>query len=309
MPDGMKDPRAILGLLSQRNGLDGLADWHMKLHFEQLDEKGGTTHSGTIEEFYAGPTRYRIVFVGDDFHQTEVATDAGLFWSGDDKWPPYGPWEALTAEVQPLRLAFVRPEEMQAGKTNRKSGQLELTCIELTSRHGWKAYDRQYCAGRDSAILRVIGSTNNEIAYNRIALFRGRFFAQEIEFAWGKKVKERVNVDLLESLTDPVPSLFARTSGMALLPARIEVPGAVLEDECGLSSPHPPNIHGASGAVTVDFVVGTDGKVIEANAIKGSKSLGSEVSDMIRALRFQPFRVLGKAVEVESKLTMQFNSF
>jgi hypothetical protein len=304
MPDGMKNPHAILELLSQRNGLEGSDGWHIKLHFDQLDENGNLMYTGTVEEFFAGPKRYRIIF-GGRFNQIEVANDQGLFWAGDEKWPPSPYLRAEALVVRPLQVAFARPEEMLLRTENKRDGQLDLACVLLTSKHGWVVYDRQYCTARGSAILRVEGDAYDEVVYNHIALFQDRFVPQDVGVAVHKKMIMRIGVDSIESLKGGEDDLFTPTAEMVHIPGKIEVPGRILSDECGLNRPELPFVHGAHGKVDFEYVVGTDGRVVNADVIDGPNPLREAVLETVRARRYVPFLVVGQPIEVEVKESVE----
>jgi hypothetical protein len=99
------DPKAILQTLRDANGLDlhPTVPWHLQLSWNEFDNDGDNVHSGTIEEWYVSPHLYRIVFTGDSFNQTQIATDAGLFLSVPAQWPPLRAVEALEFVTTPLR--------------------------------------------------------------------------------------------------------------------------------------------------------------------------------------------------------------
>ena len=70
------------------NGLESLnAPWRILISYEQFDEVSDKIHSGTYEELWAGPKKYRISYKADDLNQTDYATPQGLYRQGDQKWP------------------------------------------------------------------------------------------------------------------------------------------------------------------------------------------------------------------------------
>lgn len=60
------------------------------------------------------------------------------------------------------------------------------------------------------------------------------------------------------------------------------------------------------GAIMLDAVIGTDGSVIQARPLSGPSPLASAAVEAVRWWRFQPYRMDGRPVEVETTLTVNF---
>lgn len=112
-----QDAEELLLAAAQVNGLDAprLKPWHILVSYDKFDEDGDNVDSGTYEEFWAGAKQYRLIFTSHDFTQTEIATDAGLFRTGDDKWPGVLQTRARDEFVRPMfremKLQFARAEK------------------------------------------------------------------------------------------------------------------------------------------------------------------------------------------------------
>lgn len=72
-----------------------------------------------------------------------------------------------------------------------------------------------------------------------------------------------------------------------------------------ISKVMPTYPRGVSGKVKVKFVVGKDGRVIEADASDGPDELRKPVEDAIRKWQFRPYLLLGQPVEVETNMVFQ----
>jgi len=74
---------------SALNGLQStdICPWHIVIAYDQFDEDGDNVHSGIVEEYWAGPKKYRISYRSDTVNQTDYATEQGLFCIGDQRWP------------------------------------------------------------------------------------------------------------------------------------------------------------------------------------------------------------------------------
>ena len=60
------------------------------------------------------------------------------------------------------------------------------------------------------------------------------------------------------------------------------------------------------GVVVLDTVIGRDGSVVKMHAVSGPDVLAYAAMDAVRWWRFQPYRVNGQAVPVETRLEVEF---
>jgi TonB family protein len=60
------------------------------------------------------------------------------------------------------------------------------------------------------------------------------------------------------------------------------------------------------GVIKLDLVVGSDGSVMEVRALNGPEVLAQAAKDALRWWRFEPYRVDGKPVVVETTVAMEF---
>jgi protein TonB len=61
------------------------------------------------------------------------------------------------------------------------------------------------------------------------------------------------------------------------------------------------------GVVILDAVIGSDGTVVDLHATSGPDELTSAALDAVKWWRFQPYRINGQAVEVETRLAVDFH--
>ena len=57
------------------------------MSYDKYDEDGDNVDSGTYEEYWVSPKQYRLSYSSQDFTQTDIATEDGLFRTGEQKWP------------------------------------------------------------------------------------------------------------------------------------------------------------------------------------------------------------------------------
>jgi TonB family protein len=71
---------------------------------------------------------------------------------------------------------------------------------------------------------------------------------------------------------------------------------------------YPPAARPAKlqGVIVLDVVVGRDGSVTDVRALNGPELLAQAAMEALRWWRFEPYRVDGKAIVVETKVAMEF---
>jgi protein TonB len=60
------------------------------------------------------------------------------------------------------------------------------------------------------------------------------------------------------------------------------------------------------GVIVLDVVVGRDGSVLDVRAQNGPEVLARAAADALRWWRFEPYRIDGKAVVVETTVAVEF---
>jgi hypothetical protein len=187
-----RDAKELLMAAAQANGLDapGLKPWHILVSYDQYDEDGDNVDSGTYEEFWVRASQYRITYTSQDFKQTDFATENGLFRSGNDKWPGELQTRVRDEFVRPmfreLNLQFAKPE-----KKMRDFGKVQLPCVMLRGTDGHMLVSDNglaaFCFEPNSLMLRYSkggmapGTVWDQIAYDRIVRFQGRYVAGDIQ--------------------------------------------------------------------------------------------------------------------------------
>jgi protein TonB len=60
------------------------------------------------------------------------------------------------------------------------------------------------------------------------------------------------------------------------------------------------------GVVILEAVIGTDGTVVDLRAISGPDELTAAALDAVKWWRFQPYMLSGRAVQVKTRLAVEF---
>ena len=298
--------------LSREAALNGLQStdlrpWHILVTYDQFDEDGDNVHSGTYEEYWVGPKKYRRIYKSDNLNQTDYATDKGLYRRGDQQWPDRAQLEVREEIIAPFSYAATQQGLHGRNVESIFSG-YKLQCVVTESNAGL-VHPPQYCFEPDSSVLRYnSGFGWFQIVHNRIVRFQERNLAQEVEVTDAGKPYLKLSVNTIELIShvddadylppsDAVGPLGDRVSGVHLMP----IPNK-------MSFPQwPTSLRGQHFAVTVEIVIGKDGHVVSVRGVSGPTEGYKACEDAVRNWVFKPYLVLDKPVEVEEKVACNNN--
>jgi TonB family protein len=93
-------------------------------------------------------------------------------------------------------------------------------------------------------------------------------------------------------------------------PARVpaEVMGQLVTHRIEPVYPPAARAQNMRGVVLLETVVGADGSVVDARPLGGPEALAPAAIEAVRWWRFQPYRVKGKAVAVETTVAIEFRT-
>jgi len=310
------DPVTLLALAALLNGLDGpgVQPWHIKLTYQMFDTDGDPQNSGTYEEFWASPNKYKRAYTSENFTQTDFATDAGLFRSGNQEWPGAGEIKVRTLLLQPLAETVLQNSSLE--KSERSFGQGTLDCVTVKPPPtnvrvrviGYPNPYPQFCFEPKHPILRFDsqGAGHNETLYNNMVIFQGRYLARDVKMTDIGKLRLSIHVETIETLSN-LDNLNAAPDATGPITGRVKLPSVTLL-ALGLVRQRTPPVYPPSarqahiqGTIVVQAVIGKDGKVSEVHAVSGPPQLQQSAIDCVRKWEFRPFLVLGKPAEVETK--------
>lgn len=304
----------FLKLASDMNGLDvpSARPWHVKLAFDQFDEDGDNVHSGTLEEFHAGPGKYKRIYTSDTLSHTDIANGTGLFRVGDQSWPGVIETDILNAALYPLHQAHGDDRTRRPEKTESRFGSAKLPCITLHEKDTNVIHigSPVFCFEPNTVMLRYVNANLAEtITYNNIVPFQGHYVARDMDVAHLGKTFLKIHVEELGEIAQIADSFFSPPlDSKGPLGGRISVPSATYLDEYLLSQPMPVYPRGVDGKVNVNFVIGKDGRVIEATAGDGPDNVRKAVLDAVWKYRFRPYLILDQPVEVECSKSFELHS-
>ena len=101
-----------------------------------------------------------------------------------------------------------------------------------------------------------------------------------------------------------------RTSSTEPQRPQAQVPAEVMEKLVThrVDPEYPPAARPAKlqGVIVLEVVVGRDGSVVDVHALNGPEVLAQSAMEAMRWWRFEPYRVEGKAVVVETTMAVEF---
>jgi hypothetical protein len=305
------DPSNLVAWIKQKSAANGLSaadvhPWHIVVAYDQFDGDGDNFNSGVLEEFWAGPRKFRRTYKSNNLNQTDYATEHGLFRIGDQRWPNRAEAQVRSEIVDPFSYASSL-QGVQTSSVERKFGKYTLNCFVMKNGAGGISIPAQYCFEDSSAVLRYVrGFGWFQTAYNNIISFQGRNIGQDIEVTDGGKPFLKLRVKTIEAIEqieekDFIPPADAvnlsgkRVTGVAVKPIKQPFPE------------WPQTLRREHFKVEVQVVIGADGRVVSAQAVTGPSNAYKVAEDTVRKWVFQPYLVLGEPVEVESKVQLQNN--
>jgi hypothetical protein len=305
------DPSNLVAWIKQESAANGLSaadvhPWHIVIAYDQFDGDGDNFNSGILEEFWAGPRKFKRIYKSDNLNQTDYATEHGLFRLGDQRWPNRAEAQVRSEVVEPFSYASSL-QGVQASSVERQFGKYTLNCFVMKNGAGGISIPAQYCFEDSSTTLRYVrGFGWFQTAYNDIISFQGRNIERDIEVTDGGKPFLKLRVKTIEPIeqideNDFMPSADAvnlsgkRVNGVAVKPIKQPFPE------------WPQALRQEHFKVEVQIVIGTDGHVVSAQAVTGPSKAYKAAEDTVRKWIFQPYLVLGEPVEVESKVQLQNN--
>ena len=164
VPTMPTEPAAMLSLAATANGLDGpdVQPWHIKVSYQTFDHDGDPEISGTYQEFWISPRKYKRSYASANFTQTDFAMDGALYRSGNQEWP--GSWEMKVRKllIQPFG-AGVDLQQSKLVKSDRSFGQTGASMHRGKTAQNQHHYYSHRLPGDFSTVLLRAESANSSL--------------------------------------------------------------------------------------------------------------------------------------------------
>jgi hypothetical protein len=296
------------GWIGHESAVNGLhvpvaQPWHIVIGYEQFDEDGDKVHSGTFDEMWVAPTRYRTTYKGDDLNQTDFATGTELFRSGEQRWPNRAELEVPAEIIEPFAYAATL-QGFRMRSEEQSFGPHMLHCVNLEHGPGAVSSPTEYCFGSSGSALRYVrGWGWHQTVYNDLTMFEGRVVAREVEVTDGGKPYLKLRVTKLESVPSVDDAELTPPADAVKLSGK-RVTGVPVVTVQQTFPEWPDSMRHDHFSVQVEIVVGTDGHVVSAQAISGPPNAYKAAESTARKWVFRPFLILGQPTEVSTKIIL-----
>jgi TonB family protein len=308
---GAQSANDLMVLAAKENGLGGedAAPWHLKASYTLTDESGKVTDEGTYEEFWVSSTKYKRIYAGNAFSQTDYGTDKNTMRVGSKEPVPVLLEQARREFANPL------PDPGLVGKARFELKETETSGIKLECLHSTGAplgTNRTYCVGADKPFVRIIssGMGSEQILHNRILAFRGSFIAGDLQFVLSGRRRLTVHLESIESLNPVDEAIFIPPADALSVPKIVDVSAAVstgmLLRKAWPEYPFSAKRNHITGAVVLDATIGKDGHVQNLRVVSGPRELQEASIEAVHQWIYKPYLLNGEPVAVRTVINVIF---
>ena len=321
-----EDKAALQARLDRVNKLTALDDpalkpWNMKISFQIDDDGGKLKEQGTLEEWWAGPSEYKISIVSPSYTATTIVNKDGRFRTAGMAEMPY------LLEVLERQMVHPMPRSAEVSGLSPETLKLEGVtgpapeCIMLSETMRNITYPQigllpTYClvAGKD---LLQASYDYGVFMVERTAMgmFQQKVMPIDIRVTLNRVNAASSHLLALKTMALTDADFAVPASGME--PAdtlHVHVPFSKLSPEIASEPPRIPPPTGVkpdalSAPVQVHMLIGTDGSVHSLRLeTTPDVRMAAPAMWMASQTKFTPHRQDGKLVEVETTANIYFSN-
>ncbi len=325
-----KDPKALLLLAAKTNGLTGqdIKPWHLKASYKFLDPAGKPAQSGTIEEFWAGSKKWKLIVTGNA-PLTLTQNESGLYREGVVNQQSALLLLLAKSFTDPIPYSANSFESLILSMQMRQFGSSQLQCLTIkdTRKFSDDFVDPTYCIVDNIPLLRFGSFANDSHIFirNQIGTFQGRYVPVEISAGVPKVATDlSAHVDLLQTIASVNPEDFVPGEQATLQKEVQEVliisgldPSVTFDMEIASHRLHPisrpkpvyPAIAQAAhvkGTVRLRAVIGTDGRIAELHVLDGPLMLRQAALDAVWQWTFEPYFHQARLTLIVAEIAVSF---
>jgi len=294
----------------------GQKPWHLKMEVTVFDDKGKNPNTGTVEIWSNEPDQ-RAVYLFGDASETVLYHDKERYSLASGSVVPYQAFDAVQEVLHPgPSTSDLKSSEPELRK--QKFGKVELDCIMLS--HPMKVHRREdvplgmfptYCLDPASDRIRTsFDFGTRSVTIQRFGKFLNHEVPMQLDISNGNAVIASAKIISIATYT-PEPDEFIPTPEMKLIHVAY-VAGGVISGK-RIFSPHPvyPSSESSkreSTAVVLHVTIGYDGHVRSLrpiNEVEPDFALAAIAA--VRQWTYEPYRLNGVLVEVDTTITLNFN--
>ena len=298
----------------ERSTLDqaGTKPFHLKAELapsRPSDADSGRT--GEVEIWWVGPDRWRREVRSPGFHQIDVVDGAKEWQKNDSDYFPEWLRETVVALVKPAPYIDDVMNGVNGAEVKRLMGSTYYQWMTIGSDGAVKKGMGATFAITDATELEFYGGDVGWGGmYHDYQSFHNRVVGRTVSVG-SPEVTAKITV--LEDLKDPPENLFDTGASSDPLLKTVVVPEMELRKSLlptnGPSEWPPVGAGPLEGVTICDVTVDRDGRVREVKTpVSDNPGLNHAFVDKVMSLRFSPYVVDGRAVQVVSTITMPFKT-
>jgi TonB family protein len=316
-----EDTAALVERLHRANASNAIDDpqmkpWHFKLSFQLFDSKGIATETGTIEEWWGGPSMYKIVYTSPSYKATELRLKDDFYRS---KGAPFVP-DLLELARRQVVHPMPTEEEISASKPDLQKetlGKIAMDCIMLAQEiknvaHPPLGLFPTYCFDRDKDFLRVSYDFGSQLVLrSSIGSFAQRSVAIDQTTRVGSTNAITAHLDELKTM--PLKdSDFEPSQDLEKQSTHIENVSSEIARGLAFSQPAPiypqrAKANHVAGTVIVGVTIGRDGRVYDMTLVSvPDADLAVAALAAVRQWRYKPYLLNGEPVAIRTQITVNF---
>jgi hypothetical protein len=165
--------------------LEGKAPFHIKIAFQYYDMDGKAAETGTAEEWWVAPDKYRVVITSPSLNEVFPAPETGT--PAVPSRESYLVHDMLNSAVHPIpRFTNFDGLDARAGKHSADGAALSCVLVEAYDSKGPFMSAPTFCAEPKSNALRLRKNLNqSSIARNTIGVFHDVNVALDYQISYG----------------------------------------------------------------------------------------------------------------------------
>ena len=286
---------------------EGVPPWHLQMSFDLSGLNGKEKESGTIEEWWIGQGRKRIVVSSPSFSIPSMSP------KGEDPWvgrEAYLVKLLLQQVVHPVQ-DYSRFQGLRFETKPRAFGKVTLSCISVRSKgmfdsFGWP----EYCSEPNTSTLRIhFDAGELSVARNRLGTFMNTSVSLRNTISYGGKMAIAGEVTKLERYVPGKDEIAADDSANG----GQEVPGSVVAgDRVKFVQPEYPEMERArhaGGSVVLCAVISREGKITSLDVVASpAEDFSKSAMEAVRKWEYQPYLLNGKPTELDTTITINFST-
>jgi TonB family protein len=294
-----------------------LKPWHLQLSFQLFDVKGEASEKGTVEEWWAGPSSYKIVYTSPSYTATEIHTKDRVFRSKRAVAAP----DLIELVLQQVVHPIQSEQDFSPSKPtvlHHDFGNVKTDCIMLVQEvknisNPPLGLFPTYCLNRDNDKLRISYDFDSQVvSRDRIGVFQERKVVSDQTIYYRSVKAISAHLEALQTTTvaaddlDPSPDL----EEVQVKPVAISS-GLISGRKIGGDAPHYPadaRRNHVSGSVVLAARIGGDGRIHSLRIVSApTTDLAVASIVAVRTWTYTPFLLGGKPTDIETQVTVNFN--